>query len=380
MTLLFFEKVTMYNWQCLAFALSLSILAGCEPTPALQQADPVVQPVKLHEVGSLTEHRFREFPAVLEAAQVAQLAFRVGGEIDAFPIKAGTTVQQGELIARLDPTDYQLVLDQAQARFELAQAQFQRTESLVEQGVISRQQFDETKANLEVARANLETAKANVRYTELRAPFTGTIAHVFVEAFETVQPQRPIATLQMDDAIDVSITVPEQLFARVQRQLDYQPEVMFAAAPEQSYRAQLKEWDTTADPATNTYKVVFTMPTPAEFNVLPGMSATVRVDSYAVASQPTKGVLIPTAAVFSDTTAPVEAPHRVWVFTPLTNTGEEQSATGTVSQREIQVGRVTGSSIEVTAGLSAGEQIVVAGVHALEEGQQVRRWIKERGL
>ncbi|MFC0445818.1 efflux RND transporter periplasmic adaptor subunit [Pseudidiomarina halophila] len=366
----------MYNWQSLVLALSLSILAGCEPTPAQQQADAVVQPVKLHEVGSLTEQRFREFPAVIEAAQVAQLAFRVGGEISAFPIKPGTAVEQGELIAKLDPTDYQLVLDQAQARYELAQAQFQRTESLVEQGVISRQQFDETKANLEVTRANLETAKANLRYTELRAPFAGTIAHVFVEAFETVQPQRPIATLQMADAIDVSIRVPEQLFARVQRQLDYQPEVIFASAPEQSFRAKLKEWDTTADPATNTYEVVFTMPTPAQFNILPGMSATVRVDSYAVATQPTQGVLIPTSAVFSDTTTPVNSSQRVWVYTP----SDESSSQGTVSQREVEVGRVTDASIEITAGLEKGEQIVVAGVHALKQDQQVRPWIKERGL
>lgn len=367
----------MFKWQSLVLALSLSGLIGCDSAPAQQQAQEVVQPVKLHTVGSLAAQRFREFPAVLEAAQVAQLAFRVGGEIDAFPIKPGTAVQQGELIAKLDPTDYQLVLDQAQARFELAQAQFTRTESLVDQGVISRQQFDETKANLEVARANLETAKANVRYTELRAPFSGTIAHVFVERYETVQPQRPIATLQMDDAIDISIRVPEQLFARVQRQLDYQPEIIFAADPEQTYRAQLKEWDTTADPATNTYEVVFTMPTPAEFNVLPGMSATVRVDSFAVESQATQGILIPTGAVFSNTTSPVDSAQRVWVFEA---TQGENGTTGTVHQRKVKVGRVTDTSIEVIEGLTAGEQIVVAGVHALEEGQQVRPWTKERGL
>src|SRR5690606_281156 len=116
---------------------------------------------------------------------------------------------------------------------------------------ISPQQFDEVKSNLDIARANLETARANVRYTELRAPFAGTIANVLVERFETVQPQRPIATLQMDDAIDVSIRVPENLFARVQRDVDYQPDVIFPVAPERTFPATLKEWDSAADPATN---------------------------------------------------------------------------------------------------------------------------------
>jgi RND family efflux transporter MFP subunit len=263
------------------------------------------------------------------------------------------------------------VLDQAQARFELAQAQFSRTENLVEQGVISPQQFDEVKSNLDVARANLETARTNVRYTELRAPFAGTIAHVFVERFETVQPQRPIATLQMGNAIDVSIQVPEGLFARVQRQLDYQPDVIFAAAPEQRFKATLKEWDSTADPATNTYKVVFTLPTPANLNVLPGMSAVVAVDANAVSQRAEHSLVVPTTALFSPPSESPEQGHFVWVF-------DAQSET--VQRRQVTVLALTNDGVEISSGLSAGERIVAAGVHALQNGQQVREWVKERGL
>ncbi|RUO56364.1 efflux RND transporter periplasmic adaptor subunit [Pseudidiomarina homiensis] len=357
--------------RSLLMLLSALTLAACSEAPAQQEAETTVQPVKLFTVGSNNGERFREFPAVIEAAQVAQVAFRVAGEITEFPGQPGVQVKQGDLIAKLDPTDYQLVVDQAQARYELANAQFQRTKNLVDEGVISPQQFDEVKANLEVSRANLETAKTNLRYTELRAPFAGTIAHIFVEKHETVQPQRPIATLQMDDAIDISINVPEQLFARVQRRTDYQPEVRFTAQPERTYKAQLKEWDSTADPATNTYKVVFTMPTPTDFNVLPGMSAAVRVDSAAVSNAPAQGVYIPTSAVFSELTDAPQAQPKVWVY----DAEREQ-----VQQRNITTGSVTGSSIEVVDGLREGEQIVVAGVHALQNGQKVRPWVKERGL
>lgn len=347
------------------------ILAGCAPEAEQQQTKVLVQPVKLYTVNDSSGERMRTFPAVVEAAQVAQLAFRVGGEIQAFPAKAGHEVEQGDLIAQLDPTDYQLVLDQAQARFELAQAQFSRTENLVEQGVLSPQQFDEVKSNLDVARANLETARANVRYTELRAPFAGTIAHVFVERFETVQPQRPIATLQMSNAIDVSIQVPEGLFARVQRQLDYQPDVIFAAAPEQRFKATLKEWDSTADPATNTYKVVFTLPTPNDLNVLPGMTAVVAVDANAVSQRNQSALIVPTSALFSPATQTPEQGHFVWVFDPETET---------VQLREVHVQALTNNGAEITAGLSVGERVVAAGVHALHNGQPVREWVKERGL
>lgn len=357
--------------RSLLVVFSVLALIACSEAPAQQETTTTVQPVKLFTVGSANNERYREFPAIIEAAQVAQVAFRVAGEITEFPGQPGVQVKQGDLIAKLDPTDYQLVVDQAQARFELANAQYQRTKNLVDEGVISPQQFDEVKANLEVSRANLDTAKANLNYTELRAPFAGTIAHIFVENFETVQPQRPIATLQMNDAIDISINVPEQLFARVQRRTDYQPDVIFTAQPEKTFKAQLKEWDSTADPATNTYKVVFTMPTPTEFNVLPGMSAVVRFDASAVSTRPNQGVYVPTSAVFSETTEAPQAAPRVWVY----DAQSEQ-----VQQRKITTGSVTGSTIEVIDGLREGEQVVVAGVHALHEGQKVRPWVKERGL
>ncbi|GAB3289104.1 efflux RND transporter periplasmic adaptor subunit [Pseudidiomarina andamanensis] len=352
-------------------AALLANLVGCGDVAETAAREEIVQPVKLHTVNFSDDQRLRQFPAVVEAAQVAQLAFRVGGEITEFPVKAGNEVKQGELIAKLDPTDYQLVLDQAQARFELAQAQFRRTENLVEQGVISPQQFDEVKSNLEVARANLETARANVRYTELRAPFAGTIAHVFVERYETVQPQRAIATLQMNNAIDVSIRVPEGLFARVQRNTNYQPDVIFAAAPELKFKATLKEWDTTADPATNTYKVVFTLPTPENLNVLPGMSAMVSVDAQAVSQQRDAALIVPTSALFSPSTKAPEHGHFVWVY---------DAKTQRVNQREVTVRALTNRGAEIIEGLEAGEQIVIAGVHAISDKQRVRPWVKERGL
>ena len=359
----------LVTWSLLAVAVLST--SACSPAPEAAAPTAVAQPVKLMTVSYGQGERIRRFPAVVEAAQVAQLAFRVAGEITEFPVKAGHDVSQGQLIAKLDPTDYQLVLDQAQARFELAQAQFTRTENLVAQGVISPQQFDEVKSNLEVARANLETAKANVRYTELRAPFAGTVAHVFVERYETVQPQQAIATIQLSNAVDVSIRVPESLFARVQRQTDYQPDVIFAAAPERRFKATLKEWDATADPATNTYKVVFTLPVPTDLNVLPGMSAALEVDASAIAQQAATAIIVPSSAVFSPATQAASSGHAVWVYQP---------EAGVVELRSITIGAVTNHGIEVTAGLVDGEQIVVAGVHALTDQQQVRPWTKERGL
>lgn len=354
-------------------ALTSIVLAACQPASnsASSADDDRGLAVKLYRVESNQQQRLREFPATVEAAQVAQLAFRVGGELTEFPVKAGDEVQQGQLLAKLDPTDFQLVLDQAQARYDLALAQFARSENLAKQGVVSPQQFDEVKANLEIARANRDTARANLAYSELRAPFAGTIAHVFVENFETVQPQRAIATLLLSDAMDISIRVPENLFARVQRNTDYQPEVRFSALPDQRFRATLKEWDSVADPASNTYRVVFTLPTPSEFNLLPGMSATVLVDASAVSSLLSPYPLVPASAVFVPTDRSTNSGPYVWLLDP---------ANSTVSLQAVTVGAVTAQGIEITAGLQFGDQIVSAGVHSLQPGQKVWGWQREPGL
>ncbi len=349
----------------------LALVSACSEAVSDDARRPAVQPVKIYQIQDTDSRGLRSFPAVVEAAEVAQLAFRVGGEIIEFPVRPGSRVEQGQLIARLDPTDYQLVVNQAQAQYDLAEAQFTRTENLVAKEVISPQQFDEVRASRDISKANLETARANLRYTELRAPFAGTIAHVFVEKHETVQPQRPIATLQLDNAIDVSIRVPENLFSQVQRQTDYQPDVIFPAAPGERFKATLKEWDAMADPASNTFKVVFTLPTPPAVNLLPGMSATVLVDTHAVMAVQADTLLVPPSAVFSPTGQPADDGFYVWVY---------QADGGTVTRRAVTVGDVGSAGIEIVEGLAIGDQIVVAGVHQLSEGQPVRPWVKERGL
>ncbi|KFZ31266.1 RND transporter [Pseudidiomarina salinarum] len=355
----------------LTLIAALVLISACSDAISDDAQQAAVQPVKIYQIQDTDSQRLRSFPAVVEAAEVAQLAFRVGGEITEFPVRPGTHVDEGQLIARLDPTDYQLIVNQAQAQYNLAEAQFNRTENLVAKGVVSAQQFDEVRANRDISKANLDTARANLGYTELRAPFAGTIAHVFVEKHETVQPQRPIATLQLDNAIDVSIRVPENLFSQVQRQTDYQPDVIFPAAPGERFKASLKEWDAMADPASNTFKVVFTLPTPPAVNLLPGMSATVLVDTHAVTAAPTATLLVPASAVFVPTTQPVDGGFQVWIYQP---------DSGTVTRRGVIIGDISSAGIEIIQGLAIGDQIVIAGVHQLSEGQQVRPWVKERGL
>ncbi len=347
------------------------ILQGCTES-ATAPDEPLVRPVKLHQVGNSASSAVRQFPAVVEPTERANLTFRVSGKLVQLVARPGQAVQNGELLARLDDTDFNLKLDQARARFELAQTQFARSEQLIAQKLVSQAVFDEARAQLQVAQADLSTAETALSYTRLEAPFAGIISRLLVENHENVAAQQAIMELQVRDQVDVVIQVPEDVISNVRKDFDYQPEVVFDSHPLYRYRARIREWDSRADPATNSFKVVFSMATPTEFNVLSGMTANVIAEVSKINAAHINALFIPASAIFMPAELSLSSQQSyVWVYQP---------DNGQVSRREVTISSLTSAGAAVTSGLEAGEQIVSAGVQHLSEGQQVRPWVRERGL
>lgn len=369
----------------LLFGLLSVLLSACSD-PSLSSEDPKIsdtdpssppRPVHLLEVSGHQHRQLRRFPGVVEATQTADLAFRVGGELQQLPLRPGQNVAQGQLVAALDPVDFELVVEQAEAQAELIRGQFQRSQRMRQQALISEAEFDQNKADLRVAEANLQSAQTNLEYAVLKAPFTGVIAHLHVENYENVAPQQTIMTLQVDGYIDVSIQVPERLFARVRRDLDYQPDVIFDGLPEQTFSAHIREWDRSADAATNTYRVVFTLPAPQQVNILPGMTATVLIDAARMTERLREVLVLPASAVFAPEHQPLRSGFAyVWVY----QADNEHANEGSVTLRQVQIANMTNQGVEIVSGLAVGEQVVQAGVHHITEGQRVSPWVRERGL
>lgn len=355
----------------LCFALGLT---GCEQPPAETDTAPVelVRPAKIFEVADPAATALRHFPAEVEADADSKLAFRVSGQIIELPIRAGDEVVKGQLLAKLDPRDFKLRLDDRQARYELAHSQFQRAKTLLSKKLASQSDYDEAKANLAVALSTLDAAKTDLEYTELRAPFSGSIAMVTTENHENIQAKQTIMSLQSLDHVDLSIQIPEDIISRVNKDTSYQPTVRFDTHPNQPFLVTFKEFDTQADPSTLTYKVVFSMPNPETFNVLPGMSANIIVDLAKVTHIDKQSYLLPVESVFSSEESTATDPARfVWKMDPVSHK---------VSRVRVTVGEIKRHGIEVFSGVNPGDQIVAAGVHYLREGMQVRPWDREKGL
>ncbi|EDX90689.1 efflux RND transporter periplasmic adaptor subunit [Alcanivorax sp. DG881] len=350
-------------WVTLGLALALW---GCSDEP--QQDAPMPQPVKLQVVDG-GDGALRHYPGKVVATEGSELAFRVSGQLERFPVRAGEQVKKGQLLAALDPSDFRNQLADRQAQYDLAESQYQRGISLRDRGVISEAQFDEIEAKRRQAQAALSLARDNVNYTRLKAPYGGTVARTEVENYQFVQAKQPILYLQGDKNIDIEFAVSERFLANLKKDgEDYQPELRFEGAPDKVFKASYKEHEASADDRTQTYIITLTMPNPEGILVLPGMSVDVAIDLSKIMRKATAWPQVPVEAVFNPDGK--DSAH-VWRFNP---------EDGTVSAVPVTLGQVIGNGVEITAGLETGDKVVGAGVHHLKEGQEVRELVKERGL
>lgn len=352
----------------LIFVTLVSLLSTACSEQVSESKEPLIRPAKFYYVSDQSAEKIRNFPAVVEASEDATLAFRVSGVISELLVKPGQEIAKGELLAKLDPTDYLIRVEQAQANYELASSQYNRSKQLLTQKLISPSMYDESQAQLQVAQATLKTAKKNLQYTELHAPFDGEVAKTYVEAFENVVAKQVILNLQDRDKVDIAIQVPESFIANVKKGSGYQPTVRFDPKPELEYKSTLKEWDTKADSVTNTYRVVFSLNRPSEFNALPGMTANLSVELSKVIKTDVNQLSVPIESIFAQSQDGV-INQFVW-----------KVKDGTVVKSPVKVGALKEDSIEVVQGISVGDIVIAAGVHRLYEGTKVREWKKERGL
>jgi len=211
----------------MVFALSavlvVAFLAGCGEKQ--EEAEPVVRPVKTTVVGEGFMGT-RSFPGRIEASEQVDLSFRVSGPLVELPIDRGQDVKKGQLLARVDPRDFQIALNEAQATFTKADSDFKRYQSLYEKEAVSISDLDLYRSQRDVAKARLDDAKANLDYTYLRAPFAGVIGDRYVDNFQEVAAKQVICTVHDLTGLDIVVDVPEQLMAGVRLSAETHAEVV----------------------------------------------------------------------------------------------------------------------------------------------------------
>ena len=343
----------------LHFLLMFSLLfVGCSKEEAPPEKE-VAQPVKVITVGE-GGGKVRTFPGRIRANKRVELAFQVSGPLEALPVEEGKMLKKGALVARILPRDFQTALFSAKANALEAEQQYIRFKELYVRKQVSKAQFDKAKSSHDVAQSDLKRTEDSLADTSLRAPFAGVVAKRYVENFTEVKAKEPIISLQDITRVEVLVDVPERLISDVRHgKFKGQVSAGFVSAPGQQFPLEIKEFATEADARTQTYEIVLVMDQPEGFNVLPGMTASVKV------MNPTKkttsdAIIVPTIAVIGDPSGK----SYVWVVAPETNT---------VSKQEVTTGELVGNDqVIVNSGLEQGAMIAVSGVNVLRDGMEIR--------
>jgi RND family efflux transporter MFP subunit len=342
-------------------------MSGCSPEEKLEPAVPPVQTIVLRTTGEVP---FRRFPGEVAAADTSQMSFDVPGRLIEFPAVQGMVFKFGELLGRLDETNFVARVDSARAEFTTAHNELARRRQLHQRGVISRSELDSFQRANDVAEAALREAQRALDDTRLLAPFDGRVARTLVNNFQNVQAHQPVLVFQGTSILEVDIQVPETdmlvaergITARNARDL-LEARAEFPTIPNQQFDLELKSFSTEATPNARTFLVTFTLYPPEGQNILPGMTCTVLVRSRSRLAMPSteEGVFqVPVRAVST-----AEGKSAVWKLNP---------SSMKVSRVPVEMLGVSGDLMSVRgAALTPNDEIVTSGVRFLSEGMKVRR-------
>ena len=339
----------------------------------------LIRPVKTVTLRSNGKGGLWQYYGTLQGGKRVDLSFRVSGPVRSIHVDKGASVRKGQLLATLDPRDYQTQLkqaqaqqNQAQAQYENAKADFKRYENLYKQKVIPKSTYDTYKTQMNVALSSFNAAKASttavrdsLRDTELRAPFDGVIVDRMVESFQDVTAKQTIFILQDISMLEIVFNVPENDVIWASKAASANSgsnpasvRAKFDAIPDRSFPLTMKEFVLQADRSTNTFPITAVMPQQEGVMLLPGMNATVEVELSDDTEGGERVFTVPQTAV-------VTSGDQTYVWRCDDNVVKRVSVTQSTPHNN--------GFIEISSGqLRDGNVIVVAGAHLLHEGQRVR--------
>ncbi len=302
--------------------------------------------------------RERVLDGRVEAVNQGTVSAQTSGRIAELPFDVNDFVDAGAIIARFTDTEQRAALDGAQAslaearaRLANAEQEFERAEKMIANNTISRALYDQAKANrdstkarLDAAMAGVEAAREQLEYTVVRAPYAGIVSKRHVELGELVSPGQPLISGLSLQSLRVNVDVPQSLFHEVRT-------IAKAAAYANGERIEAESltFFPVADDAANTFRVRVNLPDGA-VTLYPGMFIKV---GFIVGE--TERLLVPVESVV----------RRSELSAVYVVDGDN------VSLRQVRLGRRYGKSVEVLAGLNAGETVAADPVRA-------GIWLKDR--
>ncbi|WP_028749191.1 efflux RND transporter periplasmic adaptor subunit [Rhizobium mesoamericanum] len=338
-------------------------LSGCNEEKKAETKE-IIRPVKVVEIADAGDTRALDYSGAVKARVEMNLGFRVAGKITDRRVNIGDHVKPGDLLAAIDPTDYELAVKTAEANLAAAEKGVgtadlanKRAQQLFDKSVTAKSQmeqaalsYDQAVSTRDAAASSLDQAKNQVAYTELKADRNGIVTSISADTGAVVAAGTPIVTVALDGEKEVQIAVPENDVAQ------FKPgktvKASFWSDNKLVLDGKVREVSGSADAQSRTFSVRVSLPT--DDRVLLGMTATIEA---AVGNAETI-VAVPLSAL-----AEKNGKKIVWVV--------DRNAS-IVHAREVKVSDFTGGGVHVADGLKTGDLVVAAGTQFMTENLKIK--------
>jgi multidrug efflux system membrane fusion protein len=337
-------------------------LSGCSEEKAA--TSEIVRPVKVVEIAAIDTSRTLSYSGTVRARTEMNLGFRVNGKITERLVDIGQRVKSGDLLARIDPSDYELALTSAKASLEAAERQVEtqelarvRAEQLFAKNVAPKSQleqatlsYNQAVATRDSARSALDQAKNQVSYTDLKSDQNGIVTAVSADIGQVVGSGTPVVSVAVDGEKEVLVAIPETDISQ------FKPgkivTVGFWSDAALMLQGKVREVAGSAEPQSRTFAVRISLPN--DPNVLLGMTSGI----IAAAADTQKLVSIPLSALAKKDDQPI-----VWTV---------DRTAGTVHSRPVKVADFAADGVRIAEGLKPGDVVVAAGTQFMTEGLKVK--------
>jgi RND family efflux transporter MFP subunit len=356
-----FTKLAIFAPAALIAAF---VSTGCGKTEAKAPA-PQPLPVKVETINLAPVPRTDEYVATIKSRRSATIQPQVDGTLTKILVKSGDHVHAGQVLMTIDPLKQQSTVEaqrsteaQKRATFEYNQQEVERQRKLYEGGVTSKQNYDyavqafeNSKADLDSASAARVTQERQLAYYHLTAPFDGIIGDVPVHLGDYVSPQTLLTTVDQNVDLEAYVYIPTERASDIRMGL---PVEVVTSSGELIEKTKIDFISQQVD------------------NALQGIL--VKAPIHAPRDRFRNSQLVKARVVWSTSSAPtvpVLAVSRIG-GQPFVYLADSSGNGSVAKQRAVSLGDTVGNDYAVTAGLKAGDKVIVSGTQFLVDGMPVR--------
>ena len=340
------NKRNQFNTMILA--VGVLGLSACKHNSASISNEDKSIVVITEQISETTHHQHVSVSGNIEGNKTVKLGFMVGGKINGINFSEGQNVGEGQLVATLDPTNYNIAKEIADVQVGQVTDEYNRLQLMHERNSVSESDFKKIDFALQGARAQQKLQVKNLSDTRLYSPISGIVLRKLAEPGEIVATGSVVMVVSDIRTVKVNAYIPENQLSQIK--IGQSAEVTIGALGE-NITGKVIEVGGAADVSTRAFTVKIEIENPKQ-KIRPGMIAEINMDGQ----DESQVLTIPAQAILR---TPDGQP-----FVFIVSNGQ-------AFQRNISTGSIYGDRIEIVSGLSANEFLIVGGQQKLSNGSKI---------